>query len=163
MHSVVVGVTPGQPPVVVLHAAAFAARFQTDLVCAHVNPGRFVTAEAADGSVSTSSIDPDFGDEREGEFDAELAAALGEILAPTGAAWRPLALAGDVARALGHLADTLDASMIVVGAHEHSVSGSIQEFFNRSIGVQLAHQQSRPVVIIPARAPGVRSYLPGKE
>ena len=53
--------------------------------------------------------------------------------------------------------------MIVVGAHQSSVSGSIQEFFNRSIGVQLAHHQDRPVVVIPVRTPGIESPMLWKQ
>ena len=149
---VVVGVSPGQPAHVVLQAAQFAARFNAELVCAHVNPGRFVTSESPDGSVLTTSIDPDFADERELAFDARLAASLAETLAASDVSWRTLVLAGDVATALAHLADTLDAQMIVVGTHERSFGGSVQEFFNRSVATNLAHQQLRPVVVVPARA-----------
>lgn len=153
-HPVVVGVSPGQPAHVVLQAARFAAQFQTELICAHVNPGRFSTSESPDGSMLTAPIDPDFADEREVAFDTRLENSLSEILADSGVSWRPLVIAGDVATALGHLADTVDAAMIVVGTHERSFGGGIQEFFNRSIAVNLAHSQLRPVVVIPARAPG---------
>lgn len=159
-HPVVVGVAPGQPPHVVLQAARFANHFGTELICAHVNPGRFGTAESPDGSMRTSPIDPDFADEREVDFDAGLATALAEILADSDVPWRTLAVPGDIATALGHLADTVDAAMIVVGTHERSLGGSIQEFFNRSVGVNLAHQQLRPVVVIPARAAGVDAAQP---
>ena len=162
-HPVVVGVSPGQPPHVVLHAAQFALRFGAELICAHVNPGRYATSEAADGAISSSSIDPDFADLREELFDEKLAAGLSALLAETGVEWRTLVLAGDVSTALGHLAHTVDASMIVVGAHASSVSGSIQEFFNRSIGIQLAHHQDRPVVVIPVRTPGVESPMLWKQ
>lgn len=163
VHPVIVGVTAGQPPHVVLHAAHFARQFGAQLVCAHVNPGRYATSEAADGTVSSTSIDPDFADSREEIFDEKLAAGLTELLADSGVEWRTLLLAGDVASALGHLAQTIDAAMIVVGSHESSVSGSIQEFFNRSIAVQLAHHQHRPVVVIPAHPPGVESPAPWKQ
>lgn len=153
-HPVVVGVAPGQPPHVVLQAARFATQFDTELVCAHVNPGRFATSESPDGSMLTAPIDPDFADEREIAFDTRLENALAEILADSGVTWRTLVLAGDIATALGRLADTVDAAMIVVGTHERSLGGGIQEFFNRSIAVNLAHKQLRPVVVIPARAPG---------
>ena len=97
---------------------------------------------------------------RTGLFDQPEAQVLGRTFAwMTGVEWRTLVLAGDVPTALGHLAHTVDASMIVVGAHPSSVSGSIQEFFNRSIGIQLAHHQDRPVVVIPVRTPGVESPM----
>ncbi|MCC3283734.1 MULTISPECIES: universal stress protein [Arthrobacter] len=153
-HPVVVGVSPGQPPHVVLQAARFAERFGTELICAHVNPGRFGTGESPDGSMDSSPIDPDFADEREVGFDSRLASDLAGILADSDVSWRTLAIPGDIAAALGHLADTVDAAMIVVGTHERSLGGSIQELFNRSVAVNLARRQLRPVLVIPARALG---------
>lgn len=153
-HPVVVGVSPGQPPQVVEQAAQFAARFGTELVCAHVNPGRFSTSESPDGSVLTAPLDPDFADEHDAAFDARLAAGLAVLLDGSEVPWRTLALAGDVPTALAHLADTLDASMIIVGGHPHSLGGSIQDFFTGSVALALTRRQSRPVVVIPARAAG---------
>ena len=155
---VIVGVSPGQPSHIVQHAARFAHAFGAELVCAHVNPGRFTTDEDADGQVTSQSIDPDFS-EIEAE-DAELTADLARALDGSDVTWTTRELAGDVTVALGHLANTLDAAMIVVGTHERSFSGSVQEFFNRSVAVHLAHRQQRPVVVIPARPPGVESPLP---
>lgn len=152
---VIVGVVPDQPAHVVQQAALFASRFGAELVCAYVNPARYPVEEAADGSVESASFDPDFADDREAVFDETLADALrGHLATATVVPWRTLALAGDVAGALGHLGDTLDAAMIVVGAHDHSFSGSLREFFNRSVGAQLAHRQVRPVVVIPAQQHG---------
>ncbi|PWB96433.1 universal stress protein [Salinibacterium hongtaonis] len=150
---VIVGVTPDQPPHVVLQAARFAAQFGTDLVCAHVNPGRFVRSESDDGTVETASLDPDFADERETTFHEPLADSIAQVLTGSEVGWRTLTLAGDVTTALSRLADTLDASMIVVGSHEGSLGGTIQEFFGRSVAATLSHQQPRPVVVIPSKAP----------
>ncbi|MFT2815477.1 universal stress protein [Leifsonia sp. A12D58] len=157
---VVVGVAPGQPARIVIQAARFAAEFDTSLICAHVNPGRFVVSESADGSVVSSPIDPDFADNREVEFDRELAETLSTVLTDTHVDWSTRVLVGDVPTALGHLADTVNASMIVVGTHDRSFSGGVQEFFNRSIAIQLAHTQLRPVVVVPSRAPGAESRMP---
>lgn len=155
---VIVGVSPGQPSHIVQHAARFAHAFGAELVCAHVNPGRFATAEGTDGRVVSQSIDPDYS-EIEAE-DAELTADLARALDGSDVTWTTRELAGDVTVALGHLANTLDAAMIVVGTHERSFSGGVQEFFNRSVAVHLAHRQQRPVVVIPARPPGTESPLP---
>ncbi|GAB3127372.1 universal stress protein [Glaciibacter psychrotolerans] len=162
-HPVIVGVAPGQPTHVVEQAARFAAQFGTDLICAHVNPGRYAVDEAIDGSVVSSSIDPDFVDNREEVFDANLAASLAAVLANAGISWRTLVLAGDVATALGHLAETVDAAMIVVGTHDASMSGGIQEFFNRSVATGLAHHQHRPVVVIPTHSHGSDAPKLGKK
>jgi nucleotide-binding universal stress UspA family protein len=58
-------------------------------------------------------------------------------------------LVGNPAQALGDLADTLNASMIVVGTREATLRASLQEFINGSVAAQLAHRQHRPVVVIP--------------
>jgi nucleotide-binding universal stress UspA family protein len=160
-HPVVVGVSAGQSPQVVERAAEFAARFGAELVCAHVNPGRFATAESPDGSVLTAPLDPDFADEHDAAFDARIAAGLAELLEGSEIPWRTLALAGDVPTALAHLADTLDASMIIVGGHPHTLGGSIQDFFTGSVALALTRRQSRPVVVIPTHAGGDADALSG--
>jgi nucleotide-binding universal stress UspA family protein len=162
-HPVVVGVAPGQPAHVVQQAAHFAEKFGTELVCAHVNQGRIAVSEDDDGTVKSVSIDPDFSDAAEEVFDEKLASGLAHVLAETTVPWRTVVLAGEVSTALAHLAHHLDASMIVIGTHEHSVGGSIQEFFNRSVATHLAHRQNRPVVVVPARSPELTSPLPWKE
>ncbi|ALE05446.1 hypothetical protein AL755_08095 [Arthrobacter sp. ERGS1:01] len=160
---VIVGVSPGQPSHVVAQAAHFAARFGSELVCAFVNQGRVAVSEGPDGSVASASLDPDFTDDGEDQFDPRLAAGLEQVLDGMGVSWRTLVLAGEVSAALGRLADRLDASMIVVGTHERSVGGNLQEFFNRSVATHLAHRQNRPIVVIPARAPGLGSPMPWRE
>lgn len=156
-RAVVVGVSPGQPPHIVAEAARFARAFDVELVCAYVDPGRYPTAEDADGQVESAPIDPDLPDDPfgpRGGGEVDLDAELAEVLDALPVTWSTRRLAGDVTVALGHLADTLDASMIVVGTHERSFTGGLQEFFNRSVAVHLAHRQQRPVVVVPARAPG---------
>ena len=125
---VIVGVFPGQPAHIVEQAARFAAAFRAELLCAHVRTGH--DAELVD---------------------AELEAQLAQVLAGSTVAWSIRLLAGDITAALGHLATTVDAAMIVVGSHERSFGGGVQEFFNRSVAVHLAHRQDRPVVVVPAR------------
>lgn len=151
---VVVGVGPGQPDVVLREAARFADRFGGELVCAHVTAGRFVVSERPDGSVVSAPIDPDYDDEREQVLDPALREHLAAVLGPTGVRWSARLLVGDTADALGRLADTLDAAMIVVGTHRHGLARGVQELFNRSVAVHLAHRQARPVVVVPARPGG---------
>ncbi|MET4062092.1 nucleotide-binding universal stress UspA family protein [Arthrobacter sp. UYP6] len=147
---IILGVSSGQPMHVVLEAVRFAEQLGSELICAHVNPARFGTAESDDGAMLSSPIDPDFADEGGGDFDPHLAAGLAEALAGRDVRWRTLALPGDVATALGHLADTVDAAMIVVGTQKRSLGGSIQEVFHHSVAVNLARHQLRPVLVIPA-------------
>jgi nucleotide-binding universal stress UspA family protein len=130
---VVVGVYPGQADGVVLQAAVFAARFDAELVCAWADPGR-----PAGPTPPQSAL-----------FDPYLSAHLQRILGGHDISWSTRRLDGDPARALGHLAETLRAAMIVVGTRDGTVRGTLQEFFAGSIAMTLAHRQNRPVVVIP--------------
>ncbi|TFC52902.1 universal stress protein [Cryobacterium sp. TMT1-21] len=146
---VIVGVTHRQPDAVVLEAAVFASRFQAELVCATVEATRYMVVEHADGSMSSLPFDPDTPELTEERFDPRLAAHLAEILEGAGVVWSTRALAGDPARALGHLAQTLGAAMIVVGTRESNVRSTLAKFISGSVAVRLAHRQHRPVVVIP--------------
>ncbi|POH63486.1 MULTISPECIES: universal stress protein [Cryobacterium] len=136
---VVVGVYPGQADGVVLQAAVFAARFDAELVCAWVDPGRHPRADHADAPTpgNGAGVDP------------YLTAHLTRILGGHDIEWSTRQLSGDPARALGQLAETLRAVMIVVGTRDGTVRGSLQEFFAGSIAMHLAHRQHRPVVVVP--------------
>ncbi|MEK8225305.1 hypothetical protein NKG05_02985 [Oerskovia sp. M15] len=46
------------------------------------------------------------------------------MLDPSGVRWSTRLLVGDTAQALGHLAETVDAAMIVVGTHERGFGGA---------------------------------------
>ena len=170
---VVVGVYPGQADGVVLQAAVFAARFGAELVCAWVAPGRNTLeghpdAVAPDGA---TGIDPLSGapvisgaaaTQPPTPFNPYLAAHLARILGDHDIPWSTRQLGGDPATALGQLAESLRATMIVVGTRDGTVRGSLQEFFAGSIAMHLAHRQSRPVVVIPL-APVSAAVLPRRE
>lgn len=135
---VVVGVYPGQADGVVLQAAVFAARFNAELVCAWVDSGRHPRADHAGAAAPHTD-----------GFSPYLAAHLDRILGGHAITWSTRQLIGDPARALGQLAESLRAAMIVVGTRDGTVRGSLQEFFAGSIAMHLAHRQNRPVVVIP--------------
>ncbi|MFO7689780.1 MAG: universal stress protein [Cryobacterium sp.] len=146
---VIVGVTPGQADAVVVEAAVLAERFEGELVCATVDTGYYMVTEFDDGSVTASPVDPDNPEIVTLTVDPALLAHLTRLLDGRGVRWSTRALAGDPARALDRLADTLDAGLIVVGTRHAGWRGSLHEFFSGSVGVNLAHRQHRPVVIIP--------------
>ena len=158
--TVVVGVSPGQPDAVVEQAASFAAQFDAELVCAHSDIGSYRIEEGPDGEVRSLPIDPDLPLLSNTEFPAELKTRLSAILGSRSVRWSTRALAGDPASALGHLAETLDAAMIVVGTRRPSVRGSVQEFLNGSVAARLAHRQDRPVVVIPLTPVAPEDALP---
>jgi nucleotide-binding universal stress UspA family protein len=156
---VVVGVFPGQPDSVVREAAVFAARFNAELVCAHVDQGRYLVQELPDGTISSLPFDPDLPELQDDVFDPELQAHLATVLG-TSVNWSTRALAGDPAQALAHLAETLGAAMIVVGTRRQGVRSGFAEFFAGSVAVHLAHRQRRPIVVVPLNPVAPDSALP---
>lgn len=146
---VVVGVTTDQSESVLQYAAALAQDLGTELVCAWVDAGRYLVEEQHDGSVTSLPFDPDLPELDEEEFDPEFEGHIAQVLADCSVRWSLRALAGDPARALTHLANTLDARLIVVGSRETGMRAGFQEFFRGSVAVHLAHRQHRPVLIIP--------------
>jgi nucleotide-binding universal stress UspA family protein len=169
-RTLVVGVIPGQPDAVATHAAALAAQLGARLVCATVQAGRYVVDERPDGGIRSAPVDPDLVEAEPGpgepgadgvdRMDPQLEERLHAVLDPTGVPWETRALAGDPARALAHLAETLDAMMIVVGTHERGLRGGLHELFNGSVAAHLAHRQHRPVVVIPLSPVGLDAALP---
>lgn len=148
-HYIVVGVTPGQPDDVLIHAAELAERFDAELVCANVDVSRYTVEELPDGSVSAFPIDPDQAEIVHDVFDPSLAEHVGDLLGRRGVRWSTRELAGEPAHELGRLADELDAHLIVVGTHRPGLRGSAREFFTGSLAAHLSHRQRRPVVVIP--------------
>ncbi|MGA7203208.1 MAG: universal stress protein [Specibacter sp.] len=145
---VLAGVYPGQSPAVAHQGAVLASALGIELVCAYVNPGRYVVAEKPDGNVSSASVDPDFEDDADSSFPAALAIALDQQLASSPIRWRSLLLAGDPADALAHCAETLDAALIVVGTATDR-HGALHGVFNHSVATRLARRQRRPVLVVP--------------
>ena len=146
---VIVGVVPSQPDTVVEQAAVFAARFNAQLVCASVDAGQYRVYDLGDGTMMSLPFTADSPERAEERFDPDLASRLAALLDGRGLIWSTRALVGNPAQALGDLADTLNAAMIVVGTREATLRASLQEFINGSVAVQLAHRQHRPVVVIP--------------
>lgn len=149
-HGVIlVGVAKDLADAVLIVASRLAADLGCDLVCASVDPNRYAVTEDNDGTVHSVPIDPDLPEFDEDVFDPALTQRIEKLLSGTGVSWSPRTLAGDPARALGHLAEKLDARMIVVGTHEAGLRTSMREFFRSSVAVHLAHRQHRPVLVVP--------------
>lgn len=153
-RTIVVGVVPDQPDVVVATAARWAANTGAQLVCAWVDAARYTVDEREDGTVVAFPVDPDQADETVETVTPELRRAVAAAVGDHGVSWSIRALAGAPAQELAHLADELDAVMIVVGTREPGLMGSVRQFFNGSVAVQLAHRQPRPVLVVPLRPVG---------
>ncbi|KHK95829.1 hypothetical protein LK09_17520 [Microbacterium mangrovi] len=153
---IVVGVEDRMPPAVLVEAGRLARDLGAELVCGHVDRGQYAVSEDPDGTVHSRPIDPDLPGQPDAVFPEELTAHIREVLAASGCgdvAWSGRELAGDPAHALAHLADVLDARLIVVGTHEPGVRGGLREFFQGSVATHLAHRQHRPVLVVPVGDP----------
>jgi len=152
--TIVVGVTPRQPDAVLIEAASFARAFGCSLVLAHVDASRFVVVENVDGTVTSLPFDADLHDFDPEPPDPTLEATAHRLLDDAGVSWELTQLAGDPARAIGRLADSVSARAIVVGTRERGLRKGILEFFNGSVAAALAHRQTRPVIVIPLAPTG---------
>ena len=160
---ILVGVTYGQPDVVLRRAARFARTFDAALVCAHVDPGRYVVEELPDGSVASLPLDPDLPELKETDFDQGLIAQVRAAVADESIELSFRELAGDVAYALTRLADILNVEMIIVGSRRGGVRAGLKQFLTGSVAAHLAQRQSRPVVIIPVAPVAEGKPLPWEE
>lgn len=143
---ILVGVMPGQQPVVVEQAAHVAARAGLPLVCAYAD----VTVYPVDGTTGgqAAPIDPDGVAEAQGIPDS-LTGTIAEQLAGMEIGWSIVPLAGEPARALARLAADLGASMIVVGTREHKLTAAFKELTSGSVARHLFHRQDVPVLVVP--------------
>lgn len=148
-NSVVVGVTAHQPDRVVREAARLARALDARLVCATVDPGAYVVKENSDGSVISRPVDPDGAEWSSAVFDPALADRIRALAEEESVRVEFRALAGDIAHALGRLAEVLNSELIVVGSRRGGLRSSMHEFFGGSVAVHLAHRQPRPLVIVP--------------
>jgi len=108
-------------------------------------------------------IDSDLADDVVEEFDPDLHRTIAEVLDHHPVRWSVRALAGGPAQELAGLAEEVDAAMIVVGTRDPGIRGSLHEFFNGSVAVQLAHRQHRPIVVVPLNPVGAEGDLPWQD
>ncbi len=149
--AVIVGAVPGQSPRVIIEAARYARLLSAPLVIAHVDVTRFVTFEDPDGFVHSAPIDLDIGG---GEVELnEVRAAAQSALAECPVPWSVHQLVGDPALAIKHLAERIDAKLLVVGTRKRGFGDSLREFFTGSVAARLSHRQHRPLLVIPLGDP----------
>ncbi len=149
--AVIAGVIPRQPPVVIRQAAELAYSLGVELVLAYVDVTRFQVAGSDGVSGASAPIDPDGVDDG---YDPEgvgttLRAHIATELASYDLPWSFVQLAGEPARALGHLAAKVKASVIVVGTRERGLGARLEEILTGAVSVHLAHRQNCPVLVVP--------------
>ena len=145
---VLMGVVPGQPLTVTQRAAELAYSLNVKLICAYVDVTTYLSEEP-DGRVEARPIDPDGVDDDIEGISQGIRERLQHALDGMGITWSFRTLAGDPARALGRLAESADASVIVVGTRERGLGARFEELLVGSVGVHLTHQQHRPVLVVP--------------
>jgi nucleotide-binding universal stress UspA family protein len=155
---ILVGVNHGQSDVVLRQAVQLAQAFGAELVCAHVDVGRYVVEERPDGVVVSRPLDPDLPELSDTDFDPALAEHVRGLVGSVPVTFRELA--GDRAYALSRLAEICGVEMIVVGSRRRGVRSGLKEFFGGSVAAQLAHRQHRPVVVVPVAPVPLDTPLP---
>lgn len=145
--AVIVGVVPGEPSRVLKEAARYAKLLGAPLVVVNVDVTRFVTYEDPDGYVHSAPIDLNVAT---GESDlAAVTAEASALLDGHGVEWSVRQLVGDPALAMKHLAEQVEARLLVVGTRKRGFGESIREFFTGSVAARLAHRQTRPILVVP--------------
>ena len=149
--AVIVGMIPELPDRVLKEAGRYASLLGVHLLVVHVDVTRFVTYEDPDGYVHTAPIDINIA---AGETDlAEVSRMAAEVLDGHDLDWSVRQLVGDPALAIKHLAEQVDAKLLVVGTRKRGIGESIREFFTGSVAARLAHRQHRPVLVVPLGEP----------
>lgn len=149
--AVIAGVVPGQSPRVLTEAARYARLFSAPLAVVHVDVTRFVTFEDPDGFVHAAPLDLDIAERESGLADVREAAQA--TLSALDVSWGVHQLVGDPALAIAHLAERIDAKLIVVGTRGRGFGESIREFFTGSVAARLSHRQRRSILVVPLGEP----------
>jgi nucleotide-binding universal stress UspA family protein len=128
--------------------ADLARRLDVHLVCAFVDPESYLTEWGPADSRTGVSLDPEA--QREPEFpSAVILDRLQSLLGPPGQEWTFRVLNGDVPRALTRLAESTDASMLMVGGPRAGRMAGIARLVEGSISMSLIRSQAIPVVVMP--------------
>lgn len=75
--------------------------------------------------------------------------SLEAFLGPSGAEWSFRVLNGDVFQALGRLAESTGASLLIVGGPRAGIRARIDRLLEGSVSASLTRTQTSPVLIVP--------------
>lgn len=146
---VVLGVAWELSGSVIRAGASLAARLDAHLICAFVDAASYLTEWEPAGSRTSASLDPAVNSET--DFPSRhVLDQLQAILGPPGEDWTFRVLNGAVAQALSRLAESTDASLLIVGADRPGRFAAVARMLEGSVSAELARLQSRPVLAIPA-------------
>ena len=129
-------------------AAGLAVIMGAHLICAFVDPASYLTEWDPAGYRDGTSLDPVRN--LEAEFPVgQMRISLESILGSPGGAWSFRVLNGEVAHALGRLAESTDAAALIVGGQRPGRVAKMGRLLEGSVSVSLTRLQARPVLIIP--------------
>lgn len=158
---VVLGVPWSLPEYLIRTGAALAAAMDAHLICAFVDPAAYLAEWEPPKSLTAASLDPALN--LEAFYPApDLLDRLSGVLGAPGKGWSFRVLNGDVAFALGRLAESTGASLIVVGGPKPGRLAALPRLLEASVSGSLARSQPVPVVTVPRVGrpdPGARVNL----
>lgn len=129
-------------------AAGLAAALGRHLVCAFVDPASYLTEWEALASRAADSLDPAVNDEA--QFPSgHVLQRLELLLGPPGKEWSFRVLNGDVSQALGRLAESAGASLLIVGGQRAGLLARMDRLLEGSVSASLSRIQTRPVLVVP--------------
>lgn len=145
---VVLGVAWEPSESLIRAGASLAARLDAHLICAYVDPASYLTEWEPAVSRTSASLDPAVNTET--DFPSgQVRDVLQGILGPPGEEWSFRVLNGAVAQALGRLAASTDASLLIVGGQRPGRLHAVERMLEGSVEGELAGLQHRPVLVIP--------------
>ncbi len=146
---VLLGVRWHVSPPLVRAAASLSTGLGVHLLCAFVDPASYLTEWESGDSRTAASLDPAADDESQFPSGAVLQ-NLAAILGPPGADWSFRVLNGDVAPALGRLADSAGASLLIVGGPRAGVLAGTGRLLEGPVSASLIRSGHGPVLIVPS-------------
>jgi nucleotide-binding universal stress UspA family protein len=146
--TLVLGVDWDFPEHLVRTAAGLAGALEQHLVCAFVDPASYLTEWDPSGERTAHSLDP--ATNEEADFPSgELLRGLEALLGKPGDSWSFRVLNGDVPKALGRLAESTGASLVIVGADRPGAAAWVDRLLSGSVWGTLASRGQWPVLIVP--------------
>lgn len=146
---VLAGVVPGQPLGVVQRAAELAHNLSVKLICAYVDVATYLADEPEGNQVGPFGSEGVVDDAEGAGAGAGIRERLQRFLDGAGVRWSFLILSGNPAGALSQLAESANASVIVVGTREPDLGTRLEHLLVGSVAVQLTRRQLRPVLVVP--------------
>lgn len=147
---VVLGVAWEPSEYLIRAGASLAAKLEAHLICAYVDPASYLTEWEPAASRTSASLDPAVNNET--DFPSgHVRNLLQAILGPPGEEWSFRVLNGAVAHALGRLAVSSDAAMLIVGGQRPGRLAAMERMLEGSVSVDLTWLQPKPVLVIPQR------------